>query len=120
MKHKGNAPELPVTTLGWPARLGWLAGASALTLVWGWWQAGHTNAAMPYRDAFIASFSMASQVLQVRKRLENWAGWVAVNSVAIVTYWSAELAFTAFLYAIFLVMGGLGWIEWARAKERVS
>lgn len=117
VRHKGNEPELPVTTLSWRARLGWLAAPTALTLVWGAWQDAHTDAVMPYRDTFIASFSMAAQVLQVRKRLENWAGWVAVNSVAIMTYWSAELAYTAFLYAIFLVMGLLGWREWHRAMH---
>jgi len=117
VKHKGNAPELPITPLSRPARLAWLAGASALTLAWGAWQAAHTDAVMPYRDTFIASFSMAAQVLQVRKRLENWVGWVAVNSVAIITYWSAELAYTAFLYAIFLGMGLLGWREWHRAMK---
>ncbi len=60
---------------------------------------------------------MLGQIWQVRKRLENWAVWTAVNGVAIATYWSAELAFTAFLYAIFLVLGLLGWREWARAMR---
>ncbi len=117
VKHKGTAPELPVTTLRWPARFAWLGGALALTLGWGAWQAAHTDAVMPYRDTFIASFSIVAQVLQVRKRLENWAGWVAVNLVAIASYWSAELAFTAFLYLIFLVMGLLGWREWYRSMK---
>lgn len=117
VKHKGNAPELPITTLAWRARLTWLAGAVVVMLGWGWWQSGHTDAAMPYRDTFIASFSMAGQVLQVRKRLENWAAWVAVNTVAVVTYWAAGLAYTSFLYAVFLIMGVTGWIEWARAMR---
>ncbi len=117
VKHKGNAPELPITTQGWSARAGWLAAATGLTLIWGWWQSTHTDAAMPYRDTFIASFSMAAQVLQVRKRLENWAGWVAVNSVAVVTYWAAGLAYTSFLYAVFLVMGLTGWWSWWRAMQ---
>lgn len=117
VKHKGNAPELPITTLAWRARLTWLVGAVVVMLGWGWWQSGHTDAAMPYRDTFIASFSMAGQVLQVRKRLENWAAWVAVNTVAVVTYWAAGLAYTSFLYAVFLIMGVTGWIEWARAMR---
>lgn len=117
VKHKGNARELPVTTLRWRTRLAWLAGATMVMLVWGWWQSGHTDAAMPYRDTFIASFSMAAQLLQVRKRLENWAGWVAVNAVAVVTYWAAGLVFTSFLYAIFLGMGVTGWVSWWRAMR---
>jgi nicotinamide mononucleotide transporter len=75
------------------------------------------QAVMPWRDAFIAAFSVAAQVLQVRKNIENWALWVVVNLVAVVSYWSAELAYTAFLYAIYLVMGLLGWRTWLRAMK---
>ena len=117
VKHKGAAPELPVTRLSWKARLSGLSAAGALTLGWGAWQAAHTDAPMPYRDAFIASFSVLGQIWQVRKRLENWPVWAAVNLVAIAAYWSAELAFTAFLYALFLILGLLGWREWARALK---
>ena len=118
VKHKGNAPELPISTLSGRVRLIWVAAATVVMLVWGYWQSGHTDAAMPYRDTFIASFSMAAQVLQVRKHLENWAGWVAVNAVAVSTYWAAGLVYTSFLYAVFLIMGVLGWIEWVRAMHR--
>lgn len=118
VKHRGNAPELPITTLRWRTRLLWLAGALLVMVAWGWWQAGHTDAVMPYRDTFIASFSMAAQVLQVRKRLENWAGWVAVNSVAVATYAAAGLTYTAFLYLIFLGMGLAGWWTWWQAMQR--
>nr|MCU0793056.1 nicotinamide riboside transporter PnuC [Opitutaceae bacterium] len=117
---KGEAPELPVTRLSWRARTIGVGAASALCLGWGAWQAAHTDAVMPYRDTFIASFSVLGQVWQVRKRLENWAVWTAVNAVAIATYWSAELAFTAFLYGIFLVLGLLGWREWSRAERGVA
>ena len=113
-RHKGAAPELPVTRLGWRARLGYLAAASALTLAWGAWQKAHTDAAMPYRDTFIASFSMMAQVLQVRKNVENWGVWLAVNAVAVSAFWSADLAFTAFLYLLYLVLALAGWREWAK------
>jgi nicotinamide mononucleotide transporter len=114
-KHKGGAPELPVTRLSWRGRLVGVGAATALWLGWGAWQAAHTDAAMPYRDTFIASFSFLGQIWQVRKRVENWPVWAVVNTTAIATYWSAELAFTAFLYAIFLVLGLLGWRAWAKA-----
>jgi len=63
-----------------------------------------TDAVMPFRDAFIASFSVAAQILQARKNVENWWLWLVVNGVAIVSYLRADLAFTAFLYAIYLAM----------------
>jgi nicotinamide mononucleotide transporter len=118
VRHKGAAPELPVTKLGWPARLGTFAAATTLTVAWGAWQQANNNAVMPYRDAFIASFSMAAQILQVRKNVENWPVWVAVNSVAIAAYWSADLAYTAFLYAIYMALAFAGWREWARTMKR--
>lgn len=114
-KDKGTAPELPVTRLSWPARFIGVAAAVGLTFAWGAWQHAHTDAPMPYRDAFIAMFSVLGQIWQVRKRVENWPVWAVVNLVAIISYWSAELAFTAFLYGIYLVLGLLGWVEWAKA-----
>lgn len=116
-RHQGAAPELPVTRLGWRARLAGIGAAAALTLAWGAWQAARTDAAQPYRDAFIASFSVLGQIWQVRKRLENWAVWAVVNLTAIAAYWSAELAFTAFLYGLFFVLGLVGWVRWARAMK---
>lgn len=119
-KHKGAAPELPVTRLGSGPRLIGVAAAAALALGWGTWLKNHTDAPMPYRDAFIAAFSVLGQIWQVRKRVENWPVWAMVNLVAIASYWSAELAFTAFLYGIYLVLGLLGWVEWARAMRKAA
>ena len=117
VKARGAAPELPVTVLSWRVRA-WvvvaaLAGMTAWVLVVGRW----IQSQMPWRDAFIAAFSVAAQVLQARKHLENWPLWTAVNGVAIASYWSAELAYTAFLYAIYLVLGIVGWVGWQRARE---
>jgi nicotinamide mononucleotide transporter len=34
--------------------------------------------------------------------------------VAVASYWSAALAYTAFLYAIYLVLALVGWRAWRR------
>ena len=114
VRDKGAAPEVPVTRQSTRARLITLGLAGAATAVWALTVGKWLGAAMPWRDAFIAWFSVAAQLLQVRKNLENWPLWVVVNLVAVISYWSAELAYTAFLYAIYLVLGVLGWVEWAR------
>lgn len=118
VKDKGAAPELPVTRLAWPARLATLAAGLAATAAWALLVAPRLHAVMPWRDAFIAAFSVAAQVLQVRKHVENWALWTVVNGVAVASYWSAELAYTAFLYAIYLGMGLAGWRAWHRAMKK--
>ncbi|MFH1499242.1 MAG: nicotinamide riboside transporter PnuC [Verrucomicrobiota bacterium] len=119
-RDQGDASELPVTALRWRTRAIYVAATAALWLGWGSLQAAHTDATQPYRDTFIAAFSIAGQILQVRKHLENWIAWIAVNTVAVIAYWSADLAFTAFLYAVFLVMALLGLRDWRRAWKKES
>ena len=117
VRDKGAAPELPVTRQRWRGRALTLALAGAATVCGALALARWTPAVMPWRDAFIAAFSVAAQTLQARKRIENWPLWTVVNLVAIASYWQATMAFTAFLYGIYLVLGLLGWREWLRAMK---
>ena len=117
VKDRGAAPELPVTTLSPRGLSLTLLAASAAMTVWALFVSPLIHSVMPWRDAFIAMFSVAAQVLQVRKKLENWPLWVAVNAVAVVSYWSAALAFTAVLYLIFLGMAFFGWYAWATSRR---
>ena len=117
VKARGAAPELPITRLPRRALLPTLLAAGAARAVWALTVGPAMQAVMPWRDAFIAAFSVAAQLLQVRKNLENWPLWVVVNVVAVASYWNAELAYTAFLYAVYLIMGLLGWRSWHRAMQ---
>lgn len=118
VKDSPPAAELPVTALSWPGRFGILAATVIATMIWAQWIGPAMGAVMPWRDAFIAMFSVTAQVLQARKNVENWILWAVVNLVAVATYWSAALAYTALLYAIFLVMGLIGWRTWAQAMVK--
>ena len=121
VRDRGAAPELPVTTLSRRGRVSCVAAAAAMTAVWASVLAQWTDAIMPWRDAAIAALQVAGQVLQARKKLENWALFTAANLIAIPAYWSAELAYTAFLFGVYLVLGLVGWRAWWiawRAAER--
>ncbi len=115
VRDRGVAPELPVTLLSWRARLITVALAGAATALWALLVGPRIGAAMPWRDAFIAAFSVAAQILQARKNLENWPLWIVVNLVAVASYWKADLAYTAFLYLIYLGLAVAGWRDWQRA-----
>ncbi len=117
VRDRGDAPELPVTTMTPRARIVTLAAAGVATAGWALTVGRWTGALMPWRDAFIAAFSVAAQVLQARKNLENWLVWMVVNIVAVASYWRADLAYTAFLYAVYLGLAVVGWREWRRAMS---
>jgi nicotinamide mononucleotide transporter len=117
VKARGPATELPVTRLTARGRAIVLLLAVITTVVWALALRRWTNAIMPWRDAFIAAFSVAGQVLQGRKKVESWPLWVIVNAVAIPSYWSASLAYSAFLYVIYLGLAFEGWREWHRAMQ---
>ncbi len=114
------AGGLPVTRIGGTALAKWAAAGGAATLVWGEVMRRGTDAALPHWDAFILVFSILSQWLQARKRLENWAGWMAVNAVATVVYWARDLRGFALLYLLFLAMAVWGHVAWRRALEETA
>lgn len=107
--------DLPVTRLGGRAVASWLVAGAALTAGWGELMRRTTEAALPHWDAFILVFSVIAQWLQARKRLENWAGWMAVNVVAVGVYWAKDLRLFAGLYAGFFVLAVAGHVAWRRS-----
>jgi nicotinamide mononucleotide transporter len=119
-RDRGAAPELPVTTLSWRGRAITVALATVGTVLWALGPGRWAGAVMPWRDAFIAGFMVAAQVLQSRKNIENWLLWIVTNAVAIPSYWSADAAYTAFLYLIYLVMAFIGWRQWHRAMREAK
>lgn len=114
-KPGDNLVLLPVTRMSVASRIGCVFAGLAGTVLWGWYLHANTDAAMPFRDAFIASFSILSQWLQARKKLENWTGWMIVNLSATVVYWMAGLYWFAVLYLLFLVLAIGGHFEWLKS-----
>jgi nicotinamide mononucleotide transporter len=116
---RGRVPgrELPVTRLDPAAVAGTVVAGAVLTAGWGTFMQRTTDAALPHWDAFILIFSLIAQWLQARKKLENWAGWLVVNTVAIGVYWTKDLRLTAGLYVVFWLMALWGWREWRQSMK---
>jgi len=73
-----------------------------------------TNADVPYIDSILASLSIWAQILQTRKRLENWYLWIAVDVVYIFIYVQKELYLSSMLYLVFLILAIRGAKEWRK------
>ena len=100
---------------GW---LIWLGGSAVALLIWGALMHRFTDASYPWWDGSIAMLSIAAQVLMARRYMENWHWWIAVNLISVPLYLIKGLQLTAGLYVVFLVMAGLGLIEWRRAERQ--
>ncbi len=116
-KHTAARRDLPVTRLSRRQIAGWIVVGAIVSAGWGEFMQRTTDAAMPHWDAFILVFSLIAQWLQARKTLENWAGWIGVNTVAIGVYWAKDLRLTSGLYLIFWVLAWWGWREWRQSMK---
>ncbi len=72
------------------------------------------NGAAPLWDALVAALSVAAQTLMTRKRIEHWFLWIAADVVSVPLFASRDLMLIAALYAVFLVMCVVGWVQWRR------
>ena len=109
---------LPITRLRAGAAALWACAAAAVTAMWGYGMARFTDASLPYWDAAIAVLSLVAQFLLTRKVLENWLFWIVVDVLAVGVYAAKSLYLTAGLYALFLVLAVVGWLQWRRSFHR--
>jgi len=79
--------------------------------------AAKTDAALPYVDALLASFSLVAQYWTARRYIANWTLWSAVNVVYIGMFVFKHLYPTAGLYFLFLILAAIGWRDWRNAGE---
>jgi nicotinamide mononucleotide transporter len=74
-----------------------------------------TDASLPWWDTLTTVLSIAAQLLLMRKVLENWVCWIAVDVLSIGLYVAKGVYLTAGLYGVFLVLAVLGWRAWRAA-----
>jgi nicotinamide mononucleotide transporter len=74
--------------------------------------------AFPYLDAGLTTLSLVAQWMMTRKILENWVLWIIADIVYVPMYTVKHLYVTAGLYAVFLVLAIMGFVEWRRSYRR--
>ncbi|MBO6576899.1 MAG: nicotinamide mononucleotide transporter [Rhodothermales bacterium] len=99
----------------WSARrhIGAIGLILALTLVSGS-LLGATEAARPFVDSFTTMASVVTTFMVARKVLENWLYWVVIDVVSIWLYLDRGLQSTAALFALYVVLAVVGFVQWRR------
>ena len=113
LRGDGGAP-LPVTRA--PARMfAWvLPMALACAAGYGGMLHAWTDAYAPFADAAVLVLSVVAQLLLMRRRLQSWWFWLAVNTIAVPLYASRGLHLTALLYAGYWVNALVALRHWRR------
>jgi nicotinamide mononucleotide transporter len=107
--------ELDVSLTSLKTKLVLLVLATGSGLVLGRALSQLTDAALPYMDSTLTTFSIAAQWMQARKLLENWLVWIGVDVFYVGMFLYKELYLTAALYAVFLLLAGMGLVQWRRS-----
>lgn len=76
-----------------------------------------TDTDVPHSDGFLTAGSLVGQFLLSRKKIENWLVWIVVDVLYIGLYLYKQLALTAVLYGVFVLLAIAGWRSWRQAME---
>ncbi len=74
----------------------------------------YTTASFPYLDSFCTACSLVAQIFLARKVLENWLIWIFVDVVYVGVYIFKDLHLTAVMYAIYVAIALMGYVDWKR------
>ncbi len=77
----------------------------------------YTDAALPFMDSSLSSASLVAQYLLTKKKLENWIVWIAADICYVGLFVFKSLDQTAGLYALFIVLGVMGYVQWRRTLQ---
>jgi nicotinamide mononucleotide transporter len=59
-----------------------------------------------------------AQYLLARKVLQNWLIWIFVDIIYVGVYTFKELHLTAIMYAIYVAMALLGYLDWRKEYRK--
>jgi nicotinamide mononucleotide transporter len=113
--HGGeHRTELKISLLTLKQRVLISLGVIACVLLIGYLFHTFTDAALPYLDSTASGMSVVAQLLMMRKKLEHWYLWIAVDVLSIGIYLYKEIPLTAGLYFVFLLLCIKGVMEWRK------
>jgi nicotinamide mononucleotide transporter len=99
-----------------PAASALAAGALGAIAI-GWFTSHHTDAALPWIDATLSSFSLVAQYWAARRHAANWLAWIVLDSLYVGMFVFKALLLTAGLYAAMVLLAVFGYRQWRRADQ---
>ncbi len=116
--HGGsNQTEAPISRLSLQSVVGLTFITVLAIVIVGYFFKTHTDAHLPFWDATASGASVTAQLLLMRKKIENWPLWIAIDVLYVGIYIYKQVYPTAALYVVFLILAALGWSEWNKTLK---
>lgn len=119
LRGRRDEGDVMVVPLRRRSALGGLAAGAAGALAIGWFTSHHTDAALPWMDAALSSFSLVAQLWTGRRHAASWLLWIVVDVIYVGMFLFKALFLTAGLYAAMVVLALFGFVRW-RTAARLS
>ncbi|MBC7913049.1 MAG: nicotinamide mononucleotide transporter [Pyrinomonadaceae bacterium] len=112
--------QKPIVSLSKPEYLKVIAATVVLSFLLGAFLDQFTDTDVPYIDGTCTAISFVAQLLMTRKVLQNWILWIVADICYVPLYLYKNLALTAVLYTLFLVLATLGYFDWKRTWKQAT
>ena len=116
-RGKGDAGTVLVAPLRTAQAWGGLAAGAAGAVAIGWFTSHYTDAALPWMDATLSSFSLVAQYWTARRHRASWLLWIVVDIVYVGMFVFKGLMLTAGLYAVMIGLAVMGYKSWRQARQ---
>ncbi|HEX7338843.1 MAG TPA: nicotinamide riboside transporter PnuC [Rhodanobacteraceae bacterium] len=118
-RHLDDSQRVRVAPLGLKPAVLHLALGAVGAAVLGYLMHRYTDAALPWLDSALTSYSLVGQWWDAKRHAATWWMWIAVDTIYVGEYIYKALDITAVLYAVFVLMSVQGLRRWnqAAAKE---
>ena len=113
-KKNKEIKQTPVVSITRKEIIFSILGIAAFTLGLGFTLFKKTDASFPFIDSFCTACSVIAQIFLARKVLQNWLIWIFVDIIYVSVYFSKELYATGLMYAIYIVIATIGYLDWRK------
>ncbi len=76
--------------------------------------------AFPYMDSFTTVMSIFATFLLIRKKVETWWMWLAIDIISTYMYFIKDVKLYSLLYAVFCVIALFGAINWTKEYRKTA
>lgn len=110
--HTKSKPALKVTYASFGSMSVMLGVAAVVYAAYTYVLVSYTNAVAPFADTAVLVLSVVGQLLLMRRNVQSWPVWLAVNTIAVPLFFSRELYLTSFVYMLFWINAIVSWKHW--------